>query len=94
MKRLEVIHLRLAASLPKEVAQEIRRSVAEAGESWPVRIYRCPALAGDLGIHIHRAAGSPHEGFSDLGVRLAEALREHGMVEHTVWTECTVDDQE
>ena len=41
-------------------------------------------VAGDLSIHLHLGPGEGSR-LSALGTHLAGALKEHGMVEHTVW---------
>ena len=87
MKRLEIIQLRLASNGSKRLVEDIRRSLDIEGEvSW-VRIYRHATVATDLGVHIHLETDRDESLASDLGLHLAAALREHGMVEHTIWIE-------
>ncbi len=86
MKRLEIIHLRLAEG-PPALVEEIRRSIVTESAPQVVRIYHQATVAKDLGIHIHQPASPVNGPASDLGLRLAAALEEHGMVEHTVWIE-------
>lgn len=85
MKILEIIHLRMAGDDSDLLAAFVRRA-ADEGDGFPeVRIYRHARVEGDLLVHIHR--GGPNECIeaSQLGVRLASALRAHGMVDHSVW---------
>jgi hypothetical protein len=86
MNRLEIIHLRLAGAAPRGLAEDIRRAIAADGKGSTARLYRHATLDGDLSIHLHFGSdeGSRH---SDLVTHLARALREYGMVEHTVWLE-------
>ncbi len=85
MKRLEIIHLRLGAGCPKDLISDIRRSATVHSATTDLRIYRQAGVAADLSIHIHHE--STGELPSPLGLLLASALREHGMVEHRVWIE-------
>ena len=50
-----------------------------------VRIYHHATVTTDLAIHLR--PGGSGACTSDLGLLLAAALREHGMLEHTVWIE-------
>ena len=85
LNRLEIIHLRLAGSNPATLAELIRTSIGT--EKCPVefRIYHHSTVTTDIALHLLSSEASACA--SDLGVRLTEALREHGMVEHAVWIE-------
>jgi hypothetical protein len=87
MTRLEVIHLRLAGTGPAGLGDEVLRAVAGRAAPRTARVFRHATVPGDLVIHLQDqpqgGAGRP----TALGVQLAAALREHGMVEHTVWIE-------
>lgn len=88
MSRLEIIHLRLSGRVLTELARQIHESVRAVAESSDrVAIYRRDGLETDVAIHIHRRGESEGAGPSALGLHLAAALREHGMVEHTLWDE-------
>lgn len=87
MKRLEIIHLRLAGPRPPGLVEEIRESIESQSGLVSIRIYRHAAVATDVGIHLHLEADADDSRVTELGVRLASALREYGMVEHTVWIE-------
>jgi len=93
MKQLEIIQLRLAGNDAAGLVEDIRRSIGAESEKSSVRIYRHATVASDLGIHIHLEADGNGACNSDLGLRLASALREHGMVEHTVWRDATPSNQ-
>jgi hypothetical protein len=86
MTRLEIIHLRLAGPMPPGLVADIRRAIGVGGAAPRARVYRHTTLAGDLSIHLHLDYGNDAER-SMLGTHLAQALQEHGMVEHTVWVE-------
>jgi len=77
--------VRMVGISPDELCSHIAESLRqERSCEEVVYMYRREGLETDLAIHIHRAdtAGGEH---SDLGLRLAAALREHGAVKHTVW---------
>ena len=85
MKILEVIHLRMAGDESETLAEFVRTAAEDAADFAEVRIYRHARVEGDFLIHIRRRG--PNEGIeaSQLGVRLASALRAHGLVDHSVW---------
>ena len=85
MNRLEIIHLRLAGNPPEGLVEKIHTSIAAKGCPTEVRIYRHATVTTDIAVHLLSGKGGTCA--SDLGLLLAEALREHGMVEHTVWIE-------
>jgi hypothetical protein len=87
MKTLEIIHLRLAGLNPQTLVDVIRKSTDSENDPMDVRIYRHTRLEADLAVHLHREIAGESVHTSDLGVRLASVLREHGMVEHSVWEE-------
>lgn len=81
MQNLEIIHLRSAGSLTEKVCDEIKADVR--GESG-VTVFRRDGLDTDVCIHIwHNSElnGKP----SQLGHRLAAALKNYGLVEQTYW---------
>jgi hypothetical protein len=85
MNRLEIIHLRLADATHPGLVEDIRRAIDTGGAGPAAYVYRHATLAGDLSIHLHfEFSGGEHRA---LGAHLARALKEHGMVEHTVWLE-------
>ena len=87
MKRLEVIHLRLAGPRPETLIEEMRDSVLQSDPNMIIRLYQHATVETDLAVHIHQADPPPDPDTAELGVRLAAALRKYGMVEHTVWME-------
>jgi hypothetical protein len=87
---LEIIHLRLAGATPPglvaDIRQAIRQAIGVGGTVTQAHIYRHAKVAGDLSIHLHLGPGEGSR-LSALGTHLARALKEYGMVEHTVWLE-------
>ena len=93
MKRLEIIQLRLAGSLPDGLIEEIRQSAASEKQPTSVSIYHRANVENDIAIHLHQEVPESDNQASNLGLRLAAALREYGMVEHTVWRDAMSSEQ-
>ncbi len=87
MKRLEIIHLRLATGCSDDLIADIQRSASASIETSNIEIYQHAGVTTDLGIHILHDTDDAGELPSPLGVVLSSALREYGMVEHSVWIE-------
>jgi hypothetical protein len=83
---LEIIHLRLAAHRPELVA-ELAREVGQAGGGEELRVYRHSRVETDLLVQMHRDVPAGSESPSRRGSQLASLLREHGLVEHSVWVQ-------
>jgi hypothetical protein len=94
MNRLEIIHARLTSNYPSGLFEDIHCSMAAAGVSLSVRVYQHATVAGDICIHLGSQTESADTQPSDLGIHIAEALRDHGMVEHAVWLELLGDDDD
>ena len=87
MKRLEIIHLRSSGQPLESLGERIRESISSGGGNEAVvTLYRRHGLETDLAVHIC-CHGKPQTRPSDLGLNLAAALREYGLVEHTLWEE-------
>lgn len=87
---LEIIHLRSVHRPPREIHQAIAESMRTITESEPqVRLYVHLQVVGDLSVHLIRPSRDRLARASHLGLRLAEALKDYGMVEHSVWAEIT-----
>ncbi len=87
MKTLEIIHLRLGGNRQHDLIEVIRKSIAAEDDSREARIYRHAKLETDLAVHLHHEFSRESDQASNLGVRIASALREHGIVEHSMWVE-------
>lgn len=88
MKTLEIIHLRLTGENPENLETMIRKCIGTEFEKMEIRIYRNGKLASDLAVHLIRDVDENDRGASDVGIRLAAMLRDHGMVYHSIWEEC------
>jgi len=92
MKWIEIINLR-SAGIPREVIQQkVPRSVSEQERSkspMSIQVYRHATLDTDLSVHLLFESPGPEARPSALGQRLASALKEFGLVSHSVWIEET-----
>ena len=87
MRRLEIVHLRLSGPLPESLIRDIQESAAEQSDLIELRIYRSLGVGADLSIHLNIDARSDDSRVTELGLRLTEALKAHGMVDRTLWSE-------
>ena len=88
MSILEIIHLRSSIEPIDALTDRIRESIwAEGHGSDVVTLYRRHGLETDVAVHIRRGGGNGRAASSALAVHLAHALKEHGLVEHSVWEE-------
>ena len=87
-RRLEIIHLRSSTRAIEDLVEPIKGSIP-AGEMKAaiVSIYRRRGLVTDVAIHIHHDDAAEEKAPCDLALHLASALRDFGLVEHTVWDE-------
>jgi hypothetical protein len=85
-KRLEIIQLRLSGRHRAGLVEDIHRS-ATGVRQIAVRLYFNATVPTDLSVHIESEGDTGDKQLSDFGVCLAAALRDHGMVQHTVWLE-------
>ena len=87
MKRLEIIHVRLANAKSSCLIEDVHKSILSKLDFISVRFYHHATVATDLSIHIHLETNGAKTEDDSLGARLAEALRDYGMVDHTFWIE-------
>jgi hypothetical protein len=86
MRVLEIIHLRAAGSSPEALGVEVFCAVRALGPGVEAfACYRKVGLDTDFAIHVRQCRAAGDAGPSELGLRLADALRDHGLVDHTVW---------
>ncbi len=85
MSTLEIIHLRLAGKPPETLCEKIKESImANEGLAESVMIFRREGLETDLAVHVHHVDAQNSEP-GKLGLRIASALKAHGLVEHRLW---------
>jgi hypothetical protein len=88
MKWLEVIKLR-SAGKDSELLKEWLLSIDKFSQSGLVEMktYHHAALETDLSVHLHWESERPEKNGSALGHRLAQALKEFGLIDHSIWIE-------
>ena len=88
MSTLEIIHLRSSVEPVDSLIESIKESIWDAGHNGKVvTMYRRHGVATDVAIHISRNGTFAENSSSSLAERLASALKEFGLVEHSVWEE-------
>ncbi|MCP5102274.1 MAG: hypothetical protein GY950_02795 [bacterium] len=88
MKWLEIIELRSASKYQAQIEQGLADLTAGADpESKPqaIDVYRNLTVSTDWSIHLHYHSEQEEKRESPLGLGLAAALREFGLVHHSVW---------
>ena len=87
MDYLEVIRLRTAAGASEEAIQRVAESVLEAEEPGLVSsgFYRGKRFQSDLAIHLHYQLEGDCDPCGGLGIRVAAALEEYGLVDRALW---------
>ncbi len=88
MKWLEIIKLR-SAGKDSGLLEELLLSIDRLSQSGlaEMKTYHHAALETDLSVHLLWESGKPEQTGSALGLRLAQGLREFGLIDHSVWIE-------
>ncbi len=88
MKWLEVIKLRSAEKDSRSM-EELLLSVRKFIQNGLVetKIFRHAALESDWSIHLRWESERPERNGSPLGLHLDRALKEFGLIDHSVWVE-------
>lgn len=86
MKWLEIIKLRSSGG-SSGLLEEFLLSLSGSNQRGVVEMktFRHAALETDLSVHLHWNSEMPAPDGSVLGLRLAQALKEFGLVDHSVW---------
>ena len=90
MKWLEIIELRSAGGNNKLMESQMKKLVNEvnmSAEKNAVKAYCRLMIDTDFSIHLFHDSKKVEKGGSPLGLRLASALKEFGLVNHSIWTE-------
>jgi hypothetical protein len=94
MKWVEIITLRSPGNINRELVDELLKGVGESDSPTDtpkhlleIKIYYHSVVETDLSIHIYweSEAGNQHK--SPLGLRIFSALRNMGLLNHSVWIE-------
>jgi hypothetical protein len=88
MKWLEVIKLRSVGE-SSGVLEEFLRSLSQPGPRGlaKMKTFRHAGLETDLSVHLYWNSEKPESNGSALGLRLVQALKEFGLIDHSVWVE-------
>ena len=88
MNTLEIVHLRSSGESLETLNDLIKESIwAEANGAKAVTVYRRNGLETDVAVHIRHHGADGSKTPKALACQLTAALREYGIVEHTVWEE-------
>jgi hypothetical protein len=97
MRWVEIISLRCPGNIDTRFIDELLKSVSEL-DSPPdtsthleeIKIYRHSVVETDLSIHIRWKSESGSQKKSPLGLRFSSALKDLGLLNHSVWIETAV----
>jgi hypothetical protein len=90
MKFIEIITLRSLAKGNKQLVDKLLHQVfneRQSGRPASIRLYHHPIVETDLSIHIHWETETQHPGESALGQKLSYALKDLGLLNHSLWVE-------
>lgn len=90
MRCIEIIILRSLVKDNRKMVEELFRQVSEQnglGLPEAIEIYHHPFIETDLSIHIHWDAEGEPPRKSPLGQQLCYALKELGLLNHSLWVE-------
>jgi hypothetical protein len=93
MKWVEIITLRSPTRINTQFVDELLKQVDKADipkHLVEIRIYHHSVVETDLSIHIYWRSEPGSQNKSPLGLKLSYALRNLGLLNHSVWVE-TVD---
>ena len=96
MKWVEIISLRCPANIDTPFVDELLKEVSESDSATDtpehlveIRVYHHSVFESDLSIHIYWKSEPGRQDKSPLGLRLFSALRNLGLLTHSVWVETT-----
>ncbi len=97
MKWVEIISLRCPSNIDTRLMDELLKDVNEFDSPTDtsthlekIKIYRHSVVETDLSIHIHWKSESGIQNKSPLGLRFSSALKNLGLLNHSVWIEIAV----
>jgi hypothetical protein len=90
MKWLEIIEIRSKGSNRRLIMKQLKvivKEVRSKNEQQKIKVYNHGTIDGDFSLHLlHDTKGADING-SVLGIQLTSALKELGLVNHTIWIE-------
>jgi hypothetical protein len=91
MNWIEIVTLRSSnGNVQEELIRELMKPVATGDESKgliAMKIYLNARINGDVSIHLQWRSIKIEQQGSSIGLRLAETLKEFGLVNHSAWVE-------
>ncbi|MFO7461739.1 MAG: hypothetical protein R6X07_14060 [Desulfatiglandales bacterium] len=88
MKWIEIIRLRSSGKVPEPLEGFLWGLKKEASPGLTrARIYRHANWQTDWALHLHCDSEEPEKNGSALGLHVAQALKEFGLVDHSIWIE-------
>jgi hypothetical protein len=90
MQWLEIIELRSAGGKSKLLESQMQKlvnDVYERAKNNPVKAYCRLMIDTDFRIHLFHDSKKVEKSGSSLGLRLTSALKEFGLVNHSIWIE-------
>jgi hypothetical protein len=90
MNWIEIITLRSNGNVQESFIRELLKPVAEDKERnglISMKIYRNPWIDTDMSFHLYWKSTRAEQQGSAVGLRLAQALKEFGLVNHSAWVE-------
>lgn len=88
MKWIEIIKLRNAGEVPESL-KVLLSGLLKNGPSGlaEARLYRHASWETDWTMHLHWETEQPEKNGSALGLHLSQALKEFGLIDHSIWIE-------
>jgi alkyl hydroperoxide reductase subunit AhpF len=90
MKWLEIIELRSVGKNRTEMELQLKNLIDEVKQKTrqqAIKVYSHITVETDFSIHLHNDSKRADISGSPLGHRLVSALKEFGLVNHSVWIE-------
>ena len=90
MKWLEIIELRSVGNKRAVIDSQLQTLINEVKQEaiqQAIKVYSNISVESDFSIHLYNDSTITDISGSPLGERLASALKEFGLVNHSVWTE-------
>jgi hypothetical protein len=90
MKCLEIIELRKGNMDSKNLGNTLTRFLDDLNkeyENYSMRLYRHLTVETDWSFHVQYHSRNHTTSPSPVGLRIASALKEFGLVHHSVWSE-------
>ena len=90
MKWIEIITLRSPTNISTQFLDELLKEVGKSEtpeDLIEIRIYHHSVVETDLSIHIYWKSEPGSQNKSPLGLRFSSALRNLGLLNHSVWVE-------